>query len=259
MRVLAQGGISPDEKRERRSPSSEGFHSRLINWRITVNYRAGKLYKGYSIQLPLPPFFPGFSFALSVSVSPDSSSASLYALHVAVDFSSRSSLVVFLLSVSTSFARTRSSHFTPGLLLSTLSLHFLRVVFPFFLRLHVSISFSSSPSFCLLRRSTFSSFYVRSPLFRRFPFFLARRFFFPPNVTYGRSRIQNAFSRGKSGGTHNYTYAPGLPASASPVRKTWKQVRYTQPRRTPRRQTARHGSTSHLHIAVTPLTARARW
>lgn len=206
-----------------------------------------------------PLFSPGFSFALSVSVSPDSSAASLYALHVAVDFSSRSSLVVFLLSVSTSFARTRFSHFTPGLLLSTLSLHFLRVVFLFLLPLHVSISFSSFPSFCLLRRSTFSSFYVRSPLFRRFPFFLARRFFFLPNVTYGRSRIQNAFSRGKSGGTHNYTYAPGLPASASPVRKTWKQVRYTQPRRTPRRQTARHGSTSHLHIAVTPLTARARW
>lgn len=87
------------------------------------------------------------------------------------------------MSVSTSFARTRFSHFTPGLLLSTLSLHFLRVVFLFFLPLHVSISFSSLPSFCLLRRSTFSSFYARSPLFRRFPFFLTRRFFFLPNVT----------------------------------------------------------------------------
>lgn len=183
MRVLAQGGNIPDEKRERRSPSSEGFHSRLINWQITVNYRAGKLYKGYSIRLPLPLFFPGFSFALSVSVSPDSS-ASLYALHVAVDFSSRSSLSSFFFcQFLTSFARTRFSHFTPGLLLSTLGLHFLRVVFLFSLPLHVSISFSSSPSFCLLRRSTFSSFYARSPLFRRFPFFLTRRFFFLPNVT----------------------------------------------------------------------------
>lgn len=246
MRVLAQGGNIPGEKRERRSPSSEGFHSRLINWQITVNYRAGKLYKGYSIQLPLPLFFPGFSFALSVSVSPDSS-ASLYALHVTVDFSSRSSLVVFLLSVSTSFARTRFSHFTPGLLLSTLSLHFLRVVFLFFLPLH------------RLHQFFFLSIVLPSPLFTYgrpfsagFPFFLRDAFCFFPTL-YGRSRIQNAFSRGKSGGTHNYTYAPGLPASASPVRKTWKQVRYTQPRRTPRRQTARHGSTSHLHIAVTPL------
>lgn len=181
MRVLAQRGNIPDEKRERRSPSSEGFHSRLINWQITVNYRAGKLYKGYSIQLPLTLFFLAFLLRFQFRFLP------ILLLHFMpstspVDFSSRSSLVVFLLSVSTSFARTRFSHFTPGLLLSTLSLHFLRVVFLFFLPLHVSISFSSFPSFCLLRRSTFSSFYVRSPLFRRFPFFLTRRFFFLPNV-----------------------------------------------------------------------------
>lgn len=204
-----------------------------------------------------PLFFPGFSFALSVSVSPDSS-ASLYALHVAVDFSSRSSLVVFLLSVSDFFRPYTILSFHTWSSFIHLKSAFSPRRLPFlspFTRLHqfffLTIVLPSPPIYLLLFLRTVAPFPPVS-LFSYATLFLSSQ-------RYGRSRIQNAFSRGRSGGTHNYTYAPGLPASASPVRKTWKQVRYTQPRRTPRRQTARHGSTSHLHIAVTPLTARARW
>lgn len=225
---LRKGGNIPDEKRERRSPGSEGFHSRLINWQITVNYRAGKLYKGYSIRLPLPLFFPGFSFALSVSVSPDSS-ASLYALHVAVDFSSRSSLVVFLLSVSDFFRPYTILSFHTWSSFIHLKSAFSPPRLPFlspFTRLHqfffLTIVLPSPPIYLLLFLRTVAPFPPVS-LFSYATLFLSSQ-------RYGRSRIQNAFSRGRSGGTHNYTYAPGLPASASPVRKTWKQVRYTQPR-----------------------------
>lgn len=196
MRVLAQGGISRTKRGSGGVRAVRDFTADSLIGKLQLITGQESYIKDTLSNCLSPLFFLTFLFALSVSVSPDSS-ASLYALHVTVDFSSRSSLVVFLLSVSTSFARTRFSHFTPGLLLSTLSLHFLRVVFLFFLPLHVTISFSSFPSFCLLRRSTFSSFYVRSPLFRRFPFFLTRRFFFLPNVIRTLSHSERVQQQGQ--------------------------------------------------------------
>jgi len=126
----------------------------------------------------------------------------------------------------------------------TLSLHFLCVFFLFF------------PFHCVLSRLLIYLLlllHIVAPF--PFSFFLTRRFFYPSNITNALA-FRTPSSREKSSGRRNYMYAPGSPASASPVRKTWKQVRYTQPRRTPHWQTARHDSTSHhshLHITVTPL------
>lgn len=241
MCMLAQVKISR-RKRGRQSPSyNEGFRGRLINWQ-TVNYRARKkVVIKYYIQLPLL-FFPAFSLALRYFWAFCFPSLPLYT----VDFSSHDPLLVFLLSLS-AFSRPRMI-----LLFHTWSsfIHLKSVFASSF-----SFSLDTSPSVLLpfYRLAFFAALYLL-PFLRTvvpfpsvFPFSYATLFL--PSQPYGRSRIQNVFSEGRSGGTHNYMYAPGLP-----VRKTWKQVRYTQPWRTPCWQTARHGSTSHLHIAVvTPL------
>lgn len=212
-------------KRGRLIPS-EGFRGRLINWQ-TVNYRQinygqESRYKRYSIQLPLPFFICLFSVSCTslfqffpiLLLSPPPHHEFLL---------THDSLLLFHFQLFPPVRDSLISHLVFFYLV--LSLYFLRVFFLFFLPLplrrffFLSVS-PSPPIYFLLVLRTAAPFPPVSPFsFATLLFFFQR---------YERSRIQNAFSGGRSGGKRNYMYAPGLPASASPVRKTWKQVRYTQ-------------------------------
>lgn len=170
-----------------------------------------------------------------------------------------------------SFYTRPSSRFTPAVR---------SLLLPFFLSFALSlcVSFASSPLLLLLCLS-----YLLFPLLVRLLFFLLARFFsylpvFPRSFyTYTSSPFPSISSfslganvvsllptlrtlshseRAPNGGKERRvpviicTHPGCAGASTSPVRKTWKLVRHTQPRRTSRRQTARHGCSPHLHVAT---------
>jgi len=121
------------------------------------------------------------------------------------------------------------SHFISNLLSSTLNpcflciffLVFLTFLFQFFLFSFLSVD-SSLSSFLLIS-------YVR-PFSAGFLFFPHNASSFPPTSRMF-SHSERVQKQGEGAvGTRNYMYVPALPASTSAVRKTWKLVRYTQPR-----------------------------
>lgn len=242
----------PNKKREAGSElCSGGFRGRLINWQ-TVNYWAGKSLQNTLYSTASPPFFSYFSPHLALrglSVS----SISLRPLST-VDFSSRTIRSSFFscrfTHIRAWFFHTQSSFIHLKFCISSASSPFYSSLYTFpsiFLPLHRLADLSLT-----LRTAAPPFFPPVSPLFP------TRRVFFPPNVTDALAFRTRSAGEGMAARIITCTH----PGWRSRVRRCVKPGnRFGTRNRGERRcwQTARHGSTSHLHIAVVAPSNRARW